>query len=141
MCLARLHSAFTVALLVIAAQAVFAGDDWKPLHFTNQTAIANGHTVLSAVRSGDAQGRTNIQALLGSQVVFVGSIAPPGGSANLMVWSNIVLEVEIRPARDVRPHAVVWSAEVLGILKSVDFEKRVIHIRAKPEDWRVRETG
>ena len=116
-------------------------DYWTPLFFTNQTAVANGSTVLSAVRSGDTQSKASVQALIGSQVVFVGGAAPPGGNANLMVASNIVLEVEIRPARDVRPHAVVWSAEVIGTLKSVDFEKRVIHIRAKPEDWRVRETG
>jgi hypothetical protein len=78
--------------------------------------------------------------LIGSQVVFVGSAASPGGNANLMVWTNVVLEVEIRPERDVRPHSAFWHAEVLGTLKSVDFEKRVIHIQAKPEDWRVRET-
>ena len=131
------QSVLASVLFVVTAHAA---DTWSPVFFTNKTAIANGSTVLAAVRSGDTQSKASIQALIGSQVIFVGGAAPPGGNANLMVASNVVLEVEIRPARDVRPHAVVWSAEVLGTLKSVDFEKRVIHIRAKPEDWRVRET-
>jgi len=117
-----------------------AGDGWPPVFFTNTTAIANGSTVLAAVRSGDTQSKASVQALIGSQVVFVGGAAPPGGTANLIVASNVVLEVEIRPVQDVRPHSATWSAEVLGTLNSVDFEKRVIHIRAKPEDWRVRDT-
>ena len=131
------HSVLAAVVFVIIARAA---DSWSPAFFTNKTAIANGSIVLAAVRSGDTQSKASVQALIGSQVVFVGGAAPPGGNANLMVASNVVLEVEIRPARDVRPHSVAWSAEVLGTLKSVDFEKRVIHIRAKPEDWRVRDT-
>ena len=131
------QSIFASVLFVITAHAA---DSLSPYYFTNQTAISNGSTVLSAVRSRDTQSKASIQALIGSQVVFVGGAAPPGGNANLIVASNVVLEVEIRPLRDVRPRAVAWSAEVLGTLKSVDFEKRVIHIRARPEDWRVRDT-
>jgi hypothetical protein len=131
------QSVFAAVLFVITAHAA---DSWSPIFFTNKTAIANGSTILAAVRSGDTQSKASVQVLIGSQVVFVGGAAPPGGNANLMVASNVVLEVDIRPSRDVRPHSVAWSAEVLGTLKSVDFEKRVIHIRAKPEDWRVRDT-
>jgi hypothetical protein len=131
------QSVFASVLFVITAHATDSG---SPVFFTNKTAIVNGSTVLAAVRSGATQSKASIQVLIGSQVVFVGGAAPPGGNANLMVASNVVLEVEIRPVRDVRPHSVAWSAEVLGTLKSVDFERRVIHIRAKPEDWRVRDT-
>jgi len=130
----------TAAFLVGIAMAAFADDSLPPIFFTNQTAVANARAVLSAVRVGDSQSKTNVQALIGSQVVFAGGAAPPGGSANLMVSSNVVLEVEISPSRGVRPRAISWDAEVLGTLKSVDFEKRVIKIRAKPEDWRVRGT-
>lgn len=129
-----------VVVSVLFVITAHAADSWSPVFFTNKTAIANGSTILAAVRSGDTQSKVSVQALIGSQIVFVGGAAPPGGNANLMVASNVVLEIEIRPARDVRPHSVAWSAEVLGTLQSVDFEKRVIHIRAKPEDWRVRDT-
>jgi hypothetical protein len=113
---------------------------WTPVFLTNEPALSNGRAVLAAVLCGDAKSRSKVQALIGSQVVFVGGAAPPGGNANLLVWSNVVLEVEIRPLRDVRPRSVVWSVEVLGTLKSVDLAKRTIHIRAKPEDWIVRDT-
>ena len=108
-----------------------------PIHFTNETAVANGSTVLSAVLSGDPLSKTNVQALVGSPVVFVG-FAAQIGTANLLVKSNILVEIELKPWRDVyenEPHARQNYAEVLGILKSVDFEKRVIHIQAKPADW------
>jgi hypothetical protein len=112
-----------------------------PTRFVSFDAVANGNKVLAAVRSADAPSKASIQALIGSQVVFYGY--PPnwrvytGSRADLMVSSNIFLDVEIRPWRDVGPGAVNWDAKVLGTLKSVDFETRVIHIRAKPEDWRV----
>ena len=131
-------------LLVLALFAVVkighAADEWGPYWLTNQLAVSHGRTILAAVRSGDTQARTNVQALIGSQVVFVGGVAPPGGNANLMLSTNVLPVVDMQPQRDVRPHSVAWSAEVLGTLKNVDFEKRVIHIRAKPENWRVRET-
>jgi hypothetical protein len=134
-----LHSLAVAAFMIAFAPAAFADDSLPPIFFTNQTAIANARTVLAAVRSGDLQSRTNVQALIGSQVVFAGGAAPPGGNADLLVSSNLVLKVQISPARDVRPHSVFWVAEVLGTLKSVDFEKRTIHIVAKPKDWRPRE--
>jgi hypothetical protein len=136
---AGFHHIVAATLLFAAGCTAFAADTPKPFFFTNQIAIANGQIVLSAIHSGVSQSQTNIQALIGSPVVFIGSAAPPGGNANLMVSSNVVLEVEIRPARDVRPHSVFWDAEVFGTLKSVDFEKRVIHIQARPEDWRARD--
>ena len=112
-----------------------------PTRFVSFDAVTNGNTVLAAVRSADAQSKMSVRALIGSQVVFYGY--PPDGRvyegtiADLMISSNVVLEVEIRPFRDVSPHAIAWDAKVLGTLKSIDFEKRVIRIRARPEDWRV----
>jgi hypothetical protein len=135
-----LHPLAVAAFLIGFATAAFADDSLPPIFFTNGTAIANARTVLAAVRSGDLQSRTNAQALIGSQVVFAGGAAPPGGNADLVVSSNIVLKVQIRPERDVRPHSVFWVAEVLGTLRSIDFNKRTIQIVAKPQNWRVRET-
>ena len=132
----RFASYHILVVTWLLAASAFADDTTKPYFFTNQIAVSNGQAVVSAVCSGSSQ--TNIQALIGSPVVFIGGAAPPGGNANLTVWSNVVVEVEISPARDVRPHSVYWEAEVLGSLKSVDFQKRIIHIRAKPDDWRAR---
>jgi hypothetical protein len=132
---ARLQLIIAAVFFAFAAQAA---DFWPPRSFTNETAIVNGHTVWLAVLSGDAQSKTNVQKLVGSQVGFAG-YALQFGSANLWVNSNIVVEVEIRPPQDVYrnvSHARQISVEVLGILKSVDFEKRVIYIQAKPEGWR-----
>jgi hypothetical protein len=135
---ARFQLIITAMFFAIAAQAA---DFWLPRGFTNETPIVNGRTVWLAVLSGDAQSQTNIQKLVGSQVGFAGyAYALQFGNANLWVNSNIVVEVEIRPPQDVNRnvyHARQISAEVLGILKSVDFEKRVIHIQAKPEDWKI----
>ena len=126
-----------VMFFTTAAQAV---DYWRPIFFTNQIAIANGSNILSAIYSGNARTKERVRALIGSQVVFYGGTAPRGANANLIVGTNIIVEIEIRPFRDVRPpHSVAWGADVTGTLKSVDFVKRVIHIRAKPEDWKVRE--
>jgi hypothetical protein len=133
-----------VAMLVSLSSAAedIRPPSWPPSFFTNQLAISNGRAVLAAVISGDTQSKTNVQALIGSQVVFegTGSASPgtmsPGTNANLMVWSNVVLQVDIRPPRDDGSHgAFAWSVKVLGRLKGVDFQKRVIHIEAKPEDW------
>ena len=131
---------FSVAMLVSLSSA--AEDIRPPSFFTNQLAISNGRAVLAAMISGDTQSKTNVQALIGSQVIFegTGSALPgatsPGTNANLMVWSNVVLQVDLRPLQEVRLHnAFSWSAKVLGTLKGVNFQERVIYIEAKPEDW------
>jgi hypothetical protein len=101
-------------------------------------AIANGRMVWLAVISSDNPSKTNIQKLVGLQVAFSGGAAY--GGTKLFVNSNIVIEVEMRPSQDVWRNvgqAVSFGVDVLGILESVDFEKRVIHIQAKPEDWRI----
>jgi len=126
-----------IVIAVFFITTAHAQDGGRPIYFTNQTAVANGNTVLSAVLSGDSQSKTNVQALVGAQVIFVG-LAVKEGTGNLLVKSNIFVEVELKPWRDVyenEPFARQNYAEVLGTLASVDFEKRVVHIQAKPKDW------
>jgi len=133
--IARLQAIIAAVFFAFAAQAA---DFWRPRSFTNETAIVNGRTVWLAALSGDVQSETNIQKLVGSQVGFAG-YALQFGRASLMVNSNIVVEVEIRPPQDVYrnvSHARQIFIEVVGALQRVDFEKRVIYIQAKPEDWR-----
>jgi len=112
-------------------------DIWAPFFSTNRTAITNGWKVLDAVLSGDSMSKNNIRAMYGSQVVFAGDGPRPEGRADLVLLSNVVLEVEISPGQLGKQNCFSWSAEVLGTLKSVDFDKRVIRIVAKPEDWRL----
>jgi hypothetical protein len=133
-----IHCLAAAFWIVTACTAPAAGND-TPIFFTNATAVANGRTVLAAVLSGDAQSKTNVQALLGAAVVFVGGGSSAlGVNANLTLCSNVVVDVEIQPPRDVRPQAAGWNAEVLGTLKRVDFRKRIIYIRARPERWKER---
>ena len=80
-----------------------------------------------------------LRPFIGREVVFVGGGAPPGGNADLMV-GDVRLAVVIKPAWDVRPQAVTWEACVLGVVRHIDGEKKVITIEARPEDWRVGDT-
>jgi hypothetical protein len=110
-------------------------DSHKPIFFTNKTAIANGRVILSAVRSSDTRSKPRIQALIGSEVVFVGEGDSSQGNFDLRVRNGALIEVEMLPTRDARQNCCSWTAEVLGTLKSVDFEKHVIQIQTKPEHW------
>jgi hypothetical protein len=106
----------------------------SPVCFTNElAAFANGQAVLAALKSGGVQGKKVIQALIGSRVLLDGS--ERGNSLDL--GDSLFLEVEgSSPPREGRPHARNWADEIVGVLKSVDFEKHVIHIRARPEEWK-----
>jgi hypothetical protein len=131
-----------MALLVSAAHA---RADWRTLLFTNATVITNSRVVLSALSSGDAKSKSAVQALIGSQVAFsgYGPVEIEGRTKhinNLMVSTNILLDVEVQPplnwsSWDPRQHVNGWDSEVLGTLKSVDFDKRIIYIKAKPENY------
>ena len=145
----------TFAVVFFAAYKLAAQEwhDWKePILFTNQTAaIANGHTVLSAMLADGAHTKTNIQALIGSQVVFYTHRGPKGTNCVLTLKSNTVLVVKFNPPYKYPDMNIFWghgntypsdefySTEILGTLRSVDVEKRVINIVAKQEDWKIRE--
>ena len=112
-----------------------AADPPLPICFTNEpTAFTNGQTLLAAVKAGDAQSKKQVEALIGARVLFHGSRW--GTNANLKLGDRVFLEVELNPAGEVRPHAALWQAEVVGILQAVDFGKRVIRIQVQPEEWK-----
>ena len=55
----------------------------------------------------------------------------------MVIENNIVVEVEMKPTGGggigfEHGNAMIV---VLGKLKNVDFEKRIIHIQVKPKDW------
>ena len=123
-----------VALFVTTAHGQ---DGWKTICFTNATVITNSRVVFSALNSGDTRSKATVQALIGSQVAFSG-YGPRDANYidNLIISSNIVLDVELQSPRDMRLKVNGWTAEVSGTLKTVDFEKRIIYIKAKPENWK-----
>jgi|GEM_PF-4985572 len=114
-----------------------AADIWVTHFFTNATVVANSRLLFSAIQAGDAKGRVDVKALLGLPVAFVGEARYSGGGTNIIVRSNIVLNVELQPIRFVGVPGAFSKVEVMGKLKGVDFEKRVIFILAKPADYRV----
>ena len=153
MCAAKFRLTFVV---VFTAAYTLAASGWEPILFTNKVAISNGRKVISAILAADSQSKSNLQTLIGSQVVFA-THAGPAGTTNcvLTLQSNIVLMVEYSPPykwgderehiRDLGPivhrypSSAFYSSEVLGTLKSVDVEKRIVTIVARQENWRVRE--
>jgi hypothetical protein len=111
-----------------------------PRYFWRGAGLANGQIVLDGIHSGDAESRAKVRALIGSSVVFVGE-----GTRGLRrdLWSDLVtsdgteIMVDIVPFQDVHPGPCgEWGVEVKGKLESVDFEKRMIRIEAKPENWK-----
>jgi hypothetical protein len=113
---------------------------------TNKVAVANGQKTFQALLVADGQSKTNIQALIGSQVVFYPTRGPKGtNDCVLTLPERVFLLVEFSPPYqwDKRlwepgskyPSDMFYSTAILGTLKSVDFEKRVITIVAKQQDW------
>jgi hypothetical protein len=150
MCSAKFRLAFGAVFLTTFT---LAASRWEqPILFTNKLAIANGQKVLAAILAADSQSKSNIQALIGSQVVFFAHAGPGGTNCVLSIQSNVTLVVEFSPPyqwpQNVAgyppvpheyPSSIYYSSEVLGTLKSVDLERRVVAIAAKQEDWKVRE--
>lgn len=123
-------------LFYVTAQAAHASDSWRTHSFTNETIIANSHVVISTLISGDAESKARVEALIGSEIAFNGEAKYAGGGTNLILESNVVLNVEMQPAANVRTSGAFSTVEILGTLKKVDFEKKIIYIIAKPKDYK-----
>jgi hypothetical protein len=115
--------------------------------FANETeAIQNGRTVLSWV-TGTSKSADSAMWMIGHQAAFSG-ITATGADADLILDNGfsgangpkVVLHIKMEPNRDVRPHATMWTAEVLGTVTAIDFDKHVISLTARPDDWRPTET-
>lgn len=104
-----------------------------PLRFTHcAVALQNGSNIVKCIESGDS---AKARHLIGKPVALYGGTAPPGGTADLVLDGGILLKIELDPPKDVRPHAAIWAAWVLGNVTGVDVKKKVIRIKAKPDDW------
>jgi hypothetical protein len=118
-----------------------------PLFFWNDAGATNGLAVVLAIRSPSPESRAKVRALVGSTVVLVGDCYQrrKGVLSDLETHRetefqphDITIEVDIVPFQDVHPRDCgSWMAEVRGTLESVDFEKRIIRITAKPKDWKI----
>ncbi len=108
-----------------------------PYYFWKGEGPRNGQTVLAAIRSNDSSGKSNVRMLIGSPVVFDAD-GLVWGSADLKTHDGIKIIVEIVPPEKVYPTGwcAQWGAEVKGKLESVDFEKRIIRVKARPENWK-----
>jgi hypothetical protein len=139
---------FVVVFLSFAMQAAKA-DTWFTRYYTNATVVANSRQIIEAIQSGDAKSIAGVKALVGSQVAYFGTAGYSGGGTNINIYdliskdSNHVddhlhmrLYVELQPRRDVRMPVAVSFVEVLGTLENVDFDKRIIYIQAKPDNYR-----
>jgi hypothetical protein len=125
----------TSVLFLSSGLVCYAQNPVPPFCFTNEaTAFTNGQAVLAALKIGDAQSKKQVQALIGSRVWF-----PFLAYGNASIYyvdyhENISLEVEVNPPQEL-PKIMTYSGECVGILKAVDFEKRVIHIKIQRKDW------
>jgi hypothetical protein len=139
---------FTVIFLAFATQVTVADITYTP-YYTNATVVANSRQIIEAIASGDTNRIAGAKALIGSQVAYYGVADFVGGGTNINIYqfiskdSNHVddhlhmrLYVELKPWHDFRTHGAFSFVEVLGTLESVDFEKRIIYIQAKPENYR-----
>ena len=136
---ASLLSILAVAFFVLAGISSRAEDRRAPIYFTNElVAFTNGLKVLTAVKVADAKGKERVESLIGSRVLFRGnnSEAPHGTNADLNLGNGVLLIVELNPHLNIRLPGRMWVAEVVGVLKSVDFEHRIVHIKALPEEWK-----
>jgi hypothetical protein len=91
-----------------------------------------GEEVLHAIRSGDSKSKVIALRLIGSTIVLRGDGI---GGADLKTRDGIRIEVDVVPFRDVRPDGAEWFAEVKGTLESIDFDKRLIRMVVKPDNW------
>jgi hypothetical protein len=153
---------FLGGLLILAAGCTHRPTIAKPDNgfyaFANKSdAIRNGETIRTAVISTDNKVHATATALIGQTAAFSG-VDVTGANEDLLLdgvisdlphfyngfsgdnGPKIILHVQLDPNHDVRPHATTWTAEVLGTVTAIDFEKHVITITAHPYDWRVTET-
>ena len=85
----------------------------------------------------DPKGRRNydVAALRGQLVAFVAAAAPPGGTNDLVTGGGFYLRVVNPQKKDLRPHAVSWSAIVRGKILQVLPENNIIVLEVETEDW------
>jgi hypothetical protein len=107
-----------------------------PCCFWKGQGPRNGQMVLAAVRSNDAAGKAKVRTLIGPPIVFDGE-GLVLGNPDLETRDGIKIIVELVPFEKVYPGPCgEWGAEVKGKLEGMDFEKRIIRVKANPKNWK-----
>ncbi len=107
---------------------------------TEAVAIENGSNVLHLIQQQSPQAELALQSFVGKRVVLSGgggAGGPPAGDPADLVMGRVLLKVNLTPYKDPHPQAVSWGASVLGVLKKFDYERKILWIDARPDDWKL----
>ena len=74
-------------------------------------------------------------------MAFVGGVAPPGGSNDLLTSGGVYLRIVTHGNKDLRPQAVWWEVIVRGEIQQVLLENKIIVIEVAEKDWTILQTG
>jgi hypothetical protein len=89
----------------------------------------------------DERPKLAISAYRGERVAFVGVVASPGSSNDLLTSDGFYLRVVNRAGKDLRPHSVWWEVMVYGKISQVIAENKLIVIEVDEKDWKIIQTG
>jgi hypothetical protein len=97
--------------------------------------------ILAGICAGTPQERDKVRSFVGNTIILEGCAwnHRDGITSDLRTDDGIQIDIDLVPNHNVYPPGPhgTWCAEVRGIFQGVDFEKRVIHITAKPKDYHV----
>ena len=96
-------------------------------------ANLNGQKVLSLLHT--TRNAKDFQSLIGKPVAFFGEHARSREFCDLVVDGGFLLDVQLVPPDRPPPLGVSWDAWVLGVLKKVDAERKIIRVEASPDNW------
>lgn len=137
----KITSFIFIVLICCSCSSETAWRKARVQYFLTKNEREDWTAILTGIRTGGAQEQDKVRSLIGSTVILDGCCYPrrDGVDSDLVTDDGIVIDVDIVPNRNVRPPGPhgSWCAEVRGTFQSVDFEKRVIHIEAKPQDYHV----
>ena len=97
--------------------------------------IKNGAAALRVAKRRER--KESLRWLEGQPVAFFGEGIHTGPIGSLDVGDDWLLYIRFKPTLDFRPSSVSWAACVVGVLRTIDVDKKVISIEAKPKDWKL----
>ena len=107
---------------------------WRP------DAATNGAFVLTLLHLQTRSAEQRVRSYVGKDAFFFGSCVPPGGTPDLITEHGVLLKIDIKPYRNVLPHAAMWTAFVCGVIKRIDYGRKTIWLEARPEYWNAFDT-
>jgi hypothetical protein len=109
------------------------------------TNVSRGKEIVQklAALSPEELQKVDITAYRGERVAFVGGVAPPGGSNDLVTGDGFYLRVVNKSGKgkDLRPHSAWWEVMICGKILQVLPQNRIIVIEVDEKDWKIIQTG